>query len=435
MNNEKRPARRAGWRVALVALVAVFAVAACDFEVTNPGPVPDAQLSDPGAHAGVVQGAKFSLSVALWQTSYHGSEVAHEITRAGRNFCCPKVPARVGEMTRQVLANDTWNVSHRARFTAEDASRRFAEVDGINMSSYGPHAEARLLSGFANRVLGENMCMAVFDGGSPEPNARYWERAEAAFTEAISVGQAAGLSNVVTAAYAGRAQVRGAGLGDWSGAASDAQQVPRDFTYQAIYTSAESSQYNIMFDLGSGDPWVDWTVWGSDFETYYDETGDPRVPYVDTGRSDTPLGHPLFSQRKFQSRSDDINLASGREMLLIRAEAALRNNDVTGAMALINDLRSDLVSDHTGQPLPPLTATNAEEAWTHLKNERRWELWLESRRMGDLRRWIADGTPGAQESVSDRIRLCFPVAQSEVNTNENIDDTWEDPVNPTYTGG
>ena len=58
--------------------------------------------------------------------------------------------------------------------------------------------------GFANRVLGDNMCEAVIDGGPAEPNADYFTRAEAAFTAAIAVQT----GNLETAAYAGRAQVR-----------------------------------------------------------------------------------------------------------------------------------------------------------------------------------------------------------------------------------
>ena len=39
-----------------LALVGVMALAACDFEVTNPGPVQDGNLNDAGAHQGIVNG-------------------------------------------------------------------------------------------------------------------------------------------------------------------------------------------------------------------------------------------------------------------------------------------------------------------------------------------------------------------------------------------
>lgn len=438
MKNRENRTGRSGWRFgAFVALAAALMLGACDFEVTNPGPVPDTRLDDVGAHEGVIQGAQFSLSIAQWQVSYMGAESAREITRSGRNFCCPKAPPRVGDMRRAAVPSNTWNVSHRARFTAEDATRRFAEVlSEAEVGSYALNAEARLLAGYANRLMGENFCTAVFDGAAPEPGSAYFVRAEQAFSDAIDIGQAAGRSDIVTAAYAGRASVRGPWMGNWEGAIADAGQVPRDFVHQALYDSQEEAHYNHMWWLGSGNPWVDWTVIDSDFESHYLDTGDPRTPWVDRERSDTPLGLAVFEQRKFTSASDNVNLSSGREMLLIRAEAALNGvgGDWEDAVAILNDLRSDLTNDFTGDPLPGLTAANAEEAWTHLKNERRWELWLEGRRMGDLRRWIDAGTPGDMEDTTDRNRLCFPVAQSEVNNNENIDDTFEDPVNPTWDG-
>jgi hypothetical protein len=55
--------------------------------------------------------------------------------------------------------------------------------------------------------------------------------------------------------------------------------------------------------------------------------------------------------------------------------------------------------------------------------------------MPDLRRWIENGTPGAQESMSHRIRLCFPVNNTECDNNVHIDRSFEEPTNPTYTGG
>jgi len=441
MKDIRNPIGGAAARGVAILMVLLLALAACDFEVSNPGPVDDPQLNEPGAHNAVVQGASFALSIALWQLGYMNGETADEITRSGRNFCCPKAPPRVGDLTRAQLGGyHPWNVTHRARFVAEDATRRFEEIMGGDANSYPPNAWAKLYAGYANRLLGENMCTAFFDGGPPEPNIRYFERAEAAFTDAIAVGQAAGVGEVVTAAYAGRASVRGPWLGKWSEAVADAQQVPRAFRFQAVYSAVQENNYNFLQHMGSGAPWVDWTVWGSDIEGLYLNTGDPRIPWVDRGRSDTPLGLPLYEQQKYTSVADNINLATGREMLLIRAEAALEAGDWGGAMSLLNDLRSDLVSDFTGEPLPELTAANAEEAWTHLKRERRLELWLEARRMPDLRRWIGDGvnmTPGEQEDMSHRIRLCFPVNNTEADNNVHIDRAFGDdePMNPTYAGG
>src|SRR5690606_31134240 len=92
------------------------------------------------------------------------------------------------------------------------------------------------------------------------------------------------------------------------------------------------------------------------------------------------------------------------------------------------------VSDLDDQPLEPWPATTDEaEVWRYLQVERGVELWLEARRLGDLRRWAAEGVPLVVD-VSDRIRLCFPIAESELETNPNLEPQQPDPVSPLYEG-
>ena len=99
-------------------------------------------------------------------------------------------------------------------------------------------------------------------------------------------------------------------------------------------------------------------------------------------------------------------------MRLIEAEAKLVGGDVPGAMTLINAHRTAL-------GLAAWTAADATEAWTALKRERGIELWLESRRLGDFRRWAALNRPGTAEDMSGR-DLCFTTPLSEKETNPNI---------------
>lgn len=82
--------------------------------------------------------------------------------------------------------------------------------------------------------------------------------------------------------------------------------------------------------------------------------------------------------------------------------------------------------------VPDATATNATEAWTALKRERAIVLWLEARRLGDLRRWAANGTPGALDALEmvsgdapvgshlAQQDLCVPTPPSEQDTNPNV---------------
>ena len=110
-------------------------------------------------------------------------------------------------------------------------------------------------------------------------------------------------------------------------------------------------------------------------------------------------------------------------MRLIEAEAKLKGGDVAGAMALVNKHRVSL-------GLTPWTATTATDAWTMLKRERGIELWMEGRRLGDLRRWKAASTPGTlsdfeiaggSKSYLDANQdLCYPIPLSETQTNPNL---------------
>ena len=69
--------------------------------------------------------------------------------------------------------------------------------------------------------------------------------------------------------------------------------------------------------------------------------------------------------------------------------------------------------------LTPWAAADAIEAWTALKRERGIELWLEGRRLGDLDRWLRDGTPGEAEDMTGR-DTCFPIGAIERGTNPNV---------------
>jgi hypothetical protein len=109
-------------------------------------------------------------------------------------------------------------------------------------------------------------------------------------------------------------------------------------------------------------------------------------------------------------------------MRLIEAEARLVAGDVAGAMPLINKHRVAL-------GLAPWTATTVDEGWTALKRERGIELWLEGRRLGDLRRWAAAPRPGALSTfevpnatsyLDPAQTLCFPISSSELQTNPNL---------------
>lgn len=422
--------RRTGL-VGVAACAAALALAGC--EVTNPGPVQDDNLNLPSVHQAFVNGSQQKVIETLNGVAMAGGYAARELFPGGATGISgtghdPIVQAGQFPSSQE---NSYWGRAQQARWIAEEAIRRFT---GGAAGTVNPQVlqQAYLWAGYANRILGENFCEAVFDGGGRQPNVEYFKRAEKHFTDAI--GGPAGAFR--TAAYAGRAAAR-VWLKDWTGAVADAKQVPRDFVFVADAQGPSLDTHNTVYYSMGIFPWKSTTVWKSWVFDYYTATGDPRVSYSSLPEHPVTSGSlsgygpvPFYFQTKYKSLNDDYRLSTGKEMILIQAEAALLNNDRAGALKLMNDNRAFYVSTKTGKPLEPLVANTSNDAWTFLKRERSAELWVEGRRLGDIRRWSENNTPGVldwpnYEAVSVLFRTyppskCFPIPDSELNTNPNF---------------
>ena len=423
--------------IALPALTLIVAMAACDLSVTNPGAVQDPFLDDPGAHPAVVAGAEYTLVQALNMAAFFGADAAKETTQGGRIHPI-KLPPNPGQLdhTLTELPTNAWDRAHNARWVAEDGVRRLKETmgDAFNNSPLG--AQILLYAGYANRLLGENMCEAVIDGSDVQPRNVHLTRAEAFFTEAMTVAAAANrAADLGMAARAGRASVR-LWLANNAGASEDAAAVPLTFAYRAQFSTStpQENHQNWMWYITSNTPYRAYSVWNTFYDSYFTQTGDPRVAW--TKSATTPNSEfsnvPWYFQQKYTSATSPMNLSTGREMVLIRAEVALRAGNSFEALNLVNSIRTG-VRNQAGTQIPLWTATSVTEAWTALKRERGIELWLETRRLGDLWRWVDGNTPGTMEDVTNRIRLCFPIATTELRTNPNLSLDHQSPRNPRYT--
>lgn len=407
--------------------VAVFVMfmAGCDLQVTNPGPVGDSFLDSPEAAVAVVNGIERALSESQNKVGFQAIVIAREESAAGNpGNHGHDVAVRAG-LLRAEDRPAVWATAHRARWVAEAGLARLRLSLGETTFAKSPlAARAFLYAGYANRILGENMCFAVIDGGPEQPRTVHLERAEAHFTNAISHATAAGLPDVATAARAGRASVR-LTLGKWNDAVADAQTIPDAFKFQAKFTGTTELEMNRMVHANVNKPWRALSVYGTYFVDYYTQTGDPRTPWTTDPK--VPLGDgvaiPWIIERKYNpNETAPINLSSGREMRLIEAEALLRQGSWQQALLRINRLREGLKSNHTGQPLRLWQATTEQEAWTALKLERAIEFWLEARTLGDHRRYAENKVPGQLPPLFDMTgrSSCFPTSQPERDTNPNI---------------
>ncbi len=437
--------------VATVGVIMVTLGTGC--EVSNPGPLSDDQLTEkPLSQQGLVNGSKERLNQAVGWLTYSTALISREIFPGGQT-------GSYGHTIQQQAGSHVWNQSgpngeyndsQQARWIAEEAIRRFTDLGTIDKTL---QFQAYNWAGYANRVLGENWCESVIDGGPLEVGSKYFERAAVHFSNAIAI---APTNNDKYAAYAGRAQAR-MWLKDWTGAAADAAQVPDNFVFlleMDLSRGGDTENRNHIFFANNSSPYRSYTVRFTYYDTYYTDSGDSRVGWKDfTLTTDrqcvgslsgfTGGKVPCTKQNKYKTEDDDIRLASGREMRLIEAEALLIGGNIAGAMAKINGIRTTVASDKGGTLAAWPTPATIAEAWTLLKRERGIETWLEGRRLGDQRRWI--GTPGSDELPNFEARssiftqfprgreavngqplgarvLCYNISNTERNTNPNIPD-------------
>ena len=376
----------------------------CDFKVTNPGPLLDEDLNNASAIPALVNGMGGDLSSAIGSYLTRGSLAALELRHSG-NFAAERRFA-AGTIGPEDVNGD-WARMHTARYVAEAGLERMKSVLGTAFETNASTPRAYLYAGFANRFLGENVCNAVYDGGPALPNSSHFVRAESLFTRALTIARALRNTTLTNAALAGRAQVY-ADQGKWTEAAADAALVPTTFRHNAIF-SLNTTRENI--DLAAQTiTRREVTVWN----TVWVADRDPRVLYdtVKTGSTITKGqdgATNFFRQKKYLTLGDPVALAKGTEMLLIRAEAALRANDLTNAMLFINQGR-------TAASLTPLTATTIDAAYVHLMRERGAVLWLEGRRLFDLKRWLAEGR---NTTLQGRC-TCVPISLEERGANPNV---------------
>ena len=447
MKDHDKQRSRPRWGVYVIAAATLVG---CDTSVTNPGPVQDEFLDSLIAHVAVVRGSSRDLSDALDQIAYWGAAITYEINPAGSTGSFG-IPTSIQDGRFETDFSADWNRISRAVWTAENALVRFDSVlpliDGApSFGSYEPAAGAALLAGYATRVMGENFCQVAFGGGPLEGFEAALTRSEAHFTQAIDIGTAAGSSEIATAARAGRASVRAYlatyGMASWADAAADAAAVTdNDFVHVAVYSEQDDGQSNFIMVAAPGmGTYRAHTVWATFYENYFTTTGDSRTPW--TFDPEIPVGDAavskfggnvdFFPQAKYVAQEAPINLSSGWEMRLIEAEAALNGGGgFAVALPLMNQRRTDL-----GMAL--ITATTDAEAYTALKLERALELWLEARRLGDIRRWDANNVSGGISDVTDGIYngpggtfnatlttlaandRCWPIGEDERETNTNF---------------
>jgi len=403
-------------RVALATAAVALSIGGCKgyLDVSNPGPIEDAKLQTPDAAPALVVGMSADYA-NVYDEMVRITAIASDELGHGGSY------TQEGLWVRGIIkpedVNGLWSTMHRARFEAESGIERMKGFDGQSGFVYNKNiyaTRANLFAGLTNRLLGETVCSAVFANGPVESDTAYFSRAEKYFTDAIALAQATnGATNEINAAYGGRASVL-AWQGKWDAAAADAAQVPAAFVYNAVFSTNSTRENNSLvqetyvrreFSLFN-------TQWAKVFR-------DPRVPWdtVKTANGAIQTGQDgrtaYFRQAKYTDLGSDIPVVKGTEMLLLRAEAALRKNDIAGAYNFMNQARTV----YRMTALSP--ATDLATAWQTLQFERGATVWLEARRLWDLRRWFVETGPAKNTFLQGRDKA-IPISQEEYQVNPNL---------------
>jgi len=165
--------------------------------------------------------------------------------------------------------------------------------------------------------------------------------------------------------------------------------------------------------------------YGVDGTALKQRNGDPLVfvPEINLASAPENAGIRVIkfapnpdTERQFSS-PNDVPIMRISDIYLIRAEAKLRSNDETGALADINFLRSKRSAE--GKTLAALTSLTLDD----VLNERGYELYWEGLRRQDLIRFGKYTEAYQEKPVTDVSRSVFPVPTSAADVNENLDAT------------
>lgn len=243
-------------------------------------------------------------------------------------------------------------------------------------------ARLAVIRGFALIWLSDVWCDFVLDGQPTfYTSVQGWNLARVEFEQALSATGASAAD--LNAARAGLARVYRL-LGNWPQADAFAALVPPSFTYQTTYGALpQANQNRIWFHLWAfgehtiSARWRNLTLDGT-------ATPDSRVSVVAPPISPTGTLDVLRAPNKVPSVTSTLNVTSGAEALLIRAEAALAGGLLQTAVDRINEVR--VLRGVTLAWAP--AALVATEIRDKLIDERGRTLLLEGTRVGDLRFYL-----------------------------------------------
>jgi len=395
----------------------ITALIACDglLDVSNPGSVEAEDLDNPTLTQTLVNSAlggfECAYSSYVASTAILGQEMIDASNWANLNGWGQRglqLEEIIGSCPagRNASSLGAYAPLQQARYMAEDGARRIAAFPDETVPD--KPQTLGVLAGYAaysTLLLGEGFCEMAIDQGPLMTRNEVFARAEGRFNEAITYAEESGDSDGLLFALAGRARTR-LNLGDFEGAAADADRIPEGFVRYAQFSAIDGTRENRIFNMNRANRFlsVEPREYGS---VVLGGERDPRVLAVESGQ----VGHDNITQHWFQEKyvaaDAPIPIASWEEAQLILAEA--RPDE---AVAAINRLRGS-------QGLPAY-----EPSGDHIGDvleERRRQLFLEGHRLNDmLRHDLPFPTGDNHKGQAWGPVTCMPLPNQERRNNPNI---------------
>ncbi len=393
--------RGSACRGVLVA-IAFLAASGCSFDAVNPGAIEERALGTEPALVGLVNGFIGDYDDAFQRKVLYAGLLSDEI-RASGSWSWWHDADKLGFIDAEAPTGDLFNIPHflwrpeqRARFLAEETYGRIQEhVESPESSPLA--AMSRLYSGMARLDIAQMFCYSTVDGGPRIERPEALDMAGKHFTEAITIATEAGVDSIAQMAHLMRARVRLA-KEDYAGAAEDASAVPTGFLWIAHFRNAPGETNDMWFQINRR---VEGTI-----QEPFQNTGDPRVPVVNTGKKGADNVTPRFDQMKYPDQFTPMPMGTWQEARLIQAEAAIRATQTAAGVGFLNQVRA-------AAELPALnTSMSNADAMTALRTERRMQLFLEGHRYTDMRRF--------NEFPANWQMTCVPLPLAETQNNPNL---------------
>lgn len=294
---------------------------------------------------------------------------------------------RIAIDRRASLADDgTLRTAFRQLQQARASANYAISQVPASVGSWSPLFDVLMLGGFADLLAAENWCSGVPTSqlnaagtmvwGTQQTTAQLLDAAIAKFDQAIS---GALFSPNFAAVRIGKARAL-LDKNDFAGAAAEAAMVP-DFNLFAGVAASPPEFNNGIYLLTNAVHRFSVSDAEGTNGLPFRSAGDPRIAFSAAGLG-FDLSTPFFAQQRYPSIDAPIPLATSMEARLIAAEAQLRTGNLVGMTATLNTIR---VASGASPLTVPASAAQARDV---LFQERAYNLWLTSHRLGDLRRLI-----------------------------------------------